>query len=202
MEVHFVGYSGHSFSCINSAKEIGYWIKGYFDIEEKDFNPFNLQYLGSESNISTEQIFISIGDNSTREKVYRQLPKTCDKSLNIIHPSAYVSKFTDISDQVLIQNGSQVNALTRIDQGVIINTSAIIEHECKIGAFAHIAPGAVLAGNVIVGERSFIGANATVIQGVKIGKDVIIGAGSVVINDVPDFAVVVGNPGKIIKYNK
>lgn len=55
---------------------------------------------------------------------------------------------------------------------------------------------------MIVGERSFIGANATVIQGIKIGKDVVIGAGSVVINDVPDFAVVVGNPGKIIKYNK
>lgn len=38
-------------------------------------------------------------------------------------------------------------------------------------------------------------------KGVKIGKWVTIGAGTVVLNDVPDYAVIVGNPGKIIKYN-
>lgn len=202
MEVKIIGYSGHSYSCVNSALELGIKVSGYFDCEEKDFNPFELYYLGSEKQIKFDNIFISIGDNITREKIYNKLPHTCNTKTKIIHPNAYVSEFTNISEQVLIQNGAQINSLVDIAIGVIINTSAIIEHECKIGAFAHIAPGAVLAGNVIVGERSFIGANATVIQGIKIGKDVVIGAGSVVINDVPDFAVVVGNPGKIIKYNK
>jgi acetyltransferase EpsM len=36
---------------------------------------------------------------------------------------------------------------------------------------------------------------------VKIGKWATIGAGAVIINDVPDYAVVVGNPGKVIKFN-
>jgi acetyltransferase-like isoleucine patch superfamily enzyme len=49
------------------------------------------------------------------------------------------------------------------------------------------------------GELSFIGIDSTIIQGVKVGKNVTIGAGSVVIKDIPDNAVVVGNPGKIIK---
>ena len=57
-----------------------------------------------------------------------------------------------------------------------------------------------MAGNVQVGEGTQIGIGASVIQGVKIGKWAMIGAGSVIISDVPDFAVVVGNPGKIIKY--
>jgi sugar O-acyltransferase (sialic acid O-acetyltransferase NeuD family) len=202
MEIKIIGYSGHSYSCVNSALELGIKVSGYFDRDEKDFNPFKLYYLGSENQIKFDNIFISIGDNITREKIYNKLPKTCNSKIKIIHPKAFVSQFASISEQVLIQNGAQINSLVEIAIGVIINTSAIIEHECKIGAFAHIAPGAVLAGNVIIGERSFIGANATVIQGIKIGNDVIIGAGSVIINDVPDFAVVVGNPGKIIKYNK
>jgi acetyltransferase-like isoleucine patch superfamily enzyme len=49
------------------------------------------------------------------------------------------------------------------------------------------------------GELSFIGISAIIIQGIKIGKNVTIGAGSVVIKDIPDNAVVVGNPGKVIE---
>jgi acetyltransferase EpsM len=59
---------------------------------------------------------------------------------------------------------------------------------------------AALAGNVTVGEGTQIGINATVKQGITIGKWAIIGAGAVIVKDVPDFAVVVGNPGRIIKY--
>jgi acetyltransferase EpsM len=39
-------------------------------------------------------------------------------------------------------------------------------------------------------------------QNIRIGKWVMIGAGAVIIRDVPDFAVVVGNPGRIIKINQ
>ena len=46
-----------------------------------------------------------------------------------------------------------------------------------------------------------MGIGAVIIQGVKIGNWVTIGAGTIILNDVPDYAVIVGNPGKIIKYN-
>jgi len=53
-----------------------------------------------------------------------------------------------------------------------------------------------------VGEGTHIGIGATVIQGIKIGKWATIGAGAVVIRDVPDYAVVVGNPARIIRHNE
>ena len=65
--------------------------------------------------------------------------------------------------------------------------------------FVHISPNAALAGSITVGEGTHIGIGASVIQGIKIGKWATIGAGAVIIRDVPDFATVVGNPGKIIK---
>ena len=52
-----------------------------------------------------------------------------------------------------------------------------------------------------VGNDVWIGANVIILPSVKnIGDGVIIGAGSVVTKDIPDFAIAVGNPAKIIKY--
>jgi acetyltransferase-like isoleucine patch superfamily enzyme len=53
---------------------------------------------------------------------------------------------------------------------------------------------------VIIKDDVWIGFNAIILKGVIIGQGAIIGAGSVVTKDIPDWAVVAGNPAKIIKY--
>ncbi|MNG37879.1 dTDP-3-amino-3,6-dideoxy-alpha-D-galactopyranose 3-N-acetyltransferase [compost metagenome] len=45
-----------------------------------------------------------------------------------------------------------------------------------------------------------VGANATLLPGITIGKYAMVGAGAVVTKDVPEYAVVAGNPAKIIRY--
>lgn len=52
---------------------------------------------------------------------------------------------------------------------------------------------------IVIDDGAWIGAGATVLPGVRIGKHAIVGASSVVTKDVPDYAVVVGNPARIIK---
>ncbi|MFH1444063.1 MAG: acyltransferase [Candidatus Peregrinibacteria bacterium] len=52
---------------------------------------------------------------------------------------------------------------------------------------------------VIIGEGTYVGANATILHGVRIGKMAVIGAGALVKEDVPDFAVVVGVPARIVR---
>ena len=93
-----------------------------------------------------------------------------------------------------------VNSGTKIGKHCIINSAAVVEHDYVIDDFVHVSPNATLTGGVEVGEGTYIGAAAVVIPNITIGKWVTIGA--VIINDVPDYAVVVGNPGKIINYNK
>ncbi len=56
------------------------------------------------------------------------------------------------------------------------------------------------SGGVQIGNDVWIGANATILQNVKVGDGAVIGAGAVVTKDVPDYAIVVGIPAKVIKY--
>ena len=59
----------------------------------------------------------------------------------------------------------------------------------------------LVADPIVVGEGSWIGAHSVILKGVKIGKNVTVGAGSVVNNNVPDNAIVLGNPARIIRCN-
>jgi len=54
---------------------------------------------------------------------------------------------------------------------------------------------------VIIRDDVWIGYNSTILKGVTIGKGAIIGAGTLVDKDIPDYAIVVGNPARIIKYS-
>jgi maltose O-acetyltransferase len=56
---------------------------------------------------------------------------------------------------------------------------------------------------LLIDDDVWIGARAMILPGCQhIGKGVIIGAGSVVTKDVPDYAIVGGNPARVIKYRK
>ena len=52
---------------------------------------------------------------------------------------------------------------------------------------------------ILIKKGAWIGANVVVLRGISIGKHAIVGAGSVVTKDVPNYAVVVGNPAKVVK---
>ena len=176
----------------------GIIIAGYCDLNKKNENPYELNYLGEEQNMYSEQeVFICIADNMIRKNIYKKLPNL-DFNIKLIHPNSIISNTVNIGFQTLVCAGAIINPQVKIGNGCIINTGSIIEHECIIGDFSHIAPGAVLSGNVLIGKGSFIGANSVIKQGVKIGCNVTVGAGSVVINDILDNTKVVGNPSKTI----
>lgn len=144
----------------------------------------------------------SIKDNSKRHRLFDIAKRIGYEFPVIISPEAIVDESVKIDEGTLVMTGCIVNVDSFIGKDCIINTGAIIEHDCKIGNHCHIAPGVHLSGGVEIDDLSFVGIGSTIIQGIKIGRNVIVGAGSVVTNDIPDNAVVVGNPSRIIKTQK
>lgn len=154
----------------------------------------------SASNIvDTDRIVIGIGNNKIRKTISERLINNIFERL--VHPGSFLSDTAILGAGSVVMAGASINASARIGKHVILNTNCSVDHDCEIEDFVHISPNAAIAGNVIIGEGSHLGIGSCVIQQVKIGKWVTIGAGSVVIRDIPDFAVVVGNPAKIIRFN-
>lgn len=85
-------------------------------------------------------------------------------------------------------------------QGLIINNSVVIGEKITIRQNTTIGNSVKNGKCPIIGNYVNIGANVVIIGDVKIGDFSIIGAGSVIINDVPEKSVVVGNPARIIRY--
>lgn len=137
---------------------------------------------------------IAIGDNKQRAKIADDL-KSCFSTA--VHPTAIVSESAILREGTVVFAGAIIQANATIGKHVIVNTGACIDHDCKIHDFVHIAPNATLCGGIKIGEGTTVGAGAVITPNIKIGKWSTIGAGSVIIKDVPDYATVVGNPGRI-----
>jgi sugar O-acyltransferase (sialic acid O-acetyltransferase NeuD family) len=198
-----IGFSGHAFVLYGIFTATGKKVMGYCDVAEKENNPFNLPYFGTENSetglqaIKENGFFIAVGDNRLRKKIQESLQKNNLPPVNAIHPSAIIDASARVAlHGVMIAANVTINPLAKIGTGVICNTGCIIEHECEVGAFAHIGPGTVLCGNVKIGEATFVGANAVIRQGITVGDNVMIGAGAVVVKNVPDNATVMGIPAK------
>lgn len=203
-EVVIIGYSGHAYVVIEALLLSDFIVTGYFERTRLDRNPYNLEYLGDETNLDPQfetkslAVLPAVGNNLKRGNIFLMNEKKFNCFVTAIHPQSNVSSFASIGNGTVILRGACVNPFAKIGDGVILNTGSIVEHECNVEDFAHIAPGAVLAGNVSVGKYSFIGANAVIKEGVKIGRNTIVGAGAVVLRNVDDYQTVVGNPAKLI----
>ncbi|SKB93256.1 acetyltransferase [Daejeonella lutea] len=150
--------------------------------------------------IEEDKVIVSIGANHIR-KIITDRSKNKYRYGRLVHSKAIVSSRSSIGVGTVIMPGVVINTGVSIGEHCIINTSTSIDHDCYVGDFAHLSPNSTLAGNVQVGEGAHIGIGASIIPGIKIGKWATIGAGAVIIRDVPDFAVVIGVPGKVIRYN-
>ncbi|MBN2157869.1 MAG: WxcM-like domain-containing protein [Spirochaetes bacterium] len=101
-----------------------------------------------------------------------------------------------IGDRVTIKNGVQLWDGVRIEDDVFIGPNASFTND-------HFPRSKHYTGNLlttVVKQGASIGANATVLPGLIIGKNAMVGAGSVVTRNVPQNAIVVGNPANITGY--
>ena len=125
-----------------------------------------------------------------------------------IEPGAIIREGVEIGDNAVIMMGAVINIGAVIGEGTMIDMGAVLGGRATVGKHCHIGAGAVLAGvieppsakPVVVGDDVVVGANAVVLEGVQIGKGAVIAAGAIVTEDVPENAVVVGAPAKVIKY--
>lgn len=137
-----------------------------------------------------------------------------------------VGEGTRIYDHVNLYK-CKIGRNCKIEPYVYIEEEVVIGNSCKIKPFVFIPSGVTIGDDVFIGPNvtftndryprtcgkwklletrvkrgASIGANCVILPGLTIGKYSLVGAGSVVTKDVPNNAIVTGNPGRVTGYRK
>jgi acetyltransferase-like isoleucine patch superfamily enzyme len=122
----------------------------------------------------------------------------------VLGRGVFVDASVQIGKSVKIQNYALIYHGVTIDDGVFIGPHVCFTNDLLPRA---VNPDLSLKGAsdwtvtpTYVGVGASLGANSTIVCGVNIGRWAIVGAGSVVTRDVPDYALVVGNPARLKGY--
>lgn len=142
-----------------------------------------------------------------------------------VESGALLGEGTLVWNWTHIRQRARVGARCRIGQGVFIDEGVNVGDDCKVQNGVSIYAGVTLGNRVFVGpaatftndrvpravgdweivptwvgDDASIGANATIVCGVRLGMACMVAAGAVVTRDVPEYALVVGNPARMIDY--
>ncbi|SQI37166.1 Galactoside O-acetyltransferase [Leminorella richardii] len=200
-----IGAGGFAKAVIDSLNYDFYEIYGFIDSNKEGVHqgyPIVGKSLDDIADIYKYVFFIAIGDPEDRDTWLRQLKFLSLKTINIVDPTAIVSKRSKLGTCIYVGKMAIVNCDSELEDGVVINTRALIEHGNYISYCSNISTNVVLNGDVFVGYKTFIGSCSVVNGQLKIGNLSIIGSGSVVIREIPDKVVVAGSPTRLIKERK
>lgn len=110
----------------------------------------------------------------------------------------FVESKVRIGNQVTIKNGVALWDGVILEDRVFVGPNAVFTNDKNPRVAYHKEPEEFLS--TVVREGASIGANVTVVCGIEIGRHAFIGAGAVVTRNIPDYAVVVGNPARQVGY--
>jgi UDP-perosamine 4-acetyltransferase len=199
-----IGSGGHAKVVIDILHEMGnYEIIGVTSnslLKGTIFSGYKV--LGDDNSLiefSSKEISIAMGiggfrDNVLREKIFRLIKSLGFSFVNVIHPSAKISKTVKLGESVVIFPGVVVNTDVEIGDNTIIATSSSIDHETFVGENVLISAGVTIGAYSRINDNALIALGAKIISGVDIGKNVLVAAGAVVIKDVLPDEIVFGIP--------
>ncbi|MFG7351463.1 acyltransferase [Shewanella oncorhynchi] len=126
----------------------------------------------------------------------------------VVLKDAQIGRDCNICAHTLIENDVTIGDNVTVKSGVYIWDGTTISNNVFIGPCVTFTNDKIprskvypaVFSKITIEEYASIGANSTLLPGITIGKHAMVGAGSVVTKDVPAYAVVVGNPAKIIRY--
>lgn len=181
----------------NNPTLVGTYIKG-------------IPVVGSEDLLETEEwkhkvsnVYCPIGNNPLRRKILSRVKELGYNTPYFIHPSACIADNVSIAEGVYVLPQTVIAPFVTLKKYSMVAINASIEHHSILNEGCFVASGVNVGANVNLIKDSYVGMGAVVITGVKIvGENSLIGAGSIVIRDVPDNAVMVGNPAKVLKYKE
>jgi sugar O-acyltransferase (sialic acid O-acetyltransferase NeuD family) len=114
----------------------------------------------------------------------------------VMDPGAAVAQNATIGAGVVLGPFAVVAPGATIGMHSVVRAQAQVSHDVTLGDFIFIGGGSVVSGYCALHTGAYVGPGAVVRDRITIGRFAVVGVGAVVTADVPDFAVVAGNPAR------
>jgi sugar O-acyltransferase (sialic acid O-acetyltransferase NeuD family) len=141
----------------------------------------------------------AIGNDSNftfRGKVIDCFKIPSNKWATLIHPTAVVSSYAQISFGVSIHANVSIGPNVSIGRHSLLLPNIVIGHDTKIFDNVIINAGTTIGGNSVINSSCYLGTGVNLRDHIKIGADTLIGMGSVVVSDCMSNSTYMGNPAK------
>jgi sugar O-acyltransferase (sialic acid O-acetyltransferase NeuD family) len=111
---------------------------------------------------------VAIGNNAVRAEKQALLKSHGALLATLIHPSAVVSKYTEVGEGTVVMANAVVNTFAKVGAGCIVNSGAVVEHDCRIGDFVLLDSNVTIGGGATIGDCIWIKLGETVGKGVEV----------------------------------
>ncbi|MBU3172983.1 NeuD/PglB/VioB family sugar acetyltransferase [Clostridium estertheticum] len=181
-----IGAGGHGRVVLETAELEGRWDNINFLDDRTDVDMvLNHKIIGKMDDYEKfsgkyEYAIVCIGNNEKRLKLIKEILKVGYKVPVIIHPKAFVSKYSDIGYGSVILAGVVINTGAKVGMGCIININSSVDHDCVVEYGVHICSGAVVRSMCKVGKLSYVGAGAVVKSGVVLKEKFVLNDGMLI----------------------
>lgn len=155
--------------------------------KDLDLPLVNFEKLEKEFNPKIYELFITVGNDKLRERIYNEAKIKGYKLATFIATNSIYPNNLKVGDNVYIGEKTGIQPFVEIGNNAFI-IAANIGHHSKIGENSLLSV-CLLGAEVEVGRNTFIGLNATIKPKIKIGNFNIIGMNSKITTDTPDYAI-------------
>lgn len=154
-----------------------------------------------EQNYSTDgtEIVIALGEPQYKIVLADKVKNAGYRLGNVIHPKSMISPSAEIGNGVIIKAGAIVSSDAIVEDNVSLEEYSVVGHDSIVQENSQISAFVMIAGHCNIGEGTYIGLSVPVKEETIIGNNVVIGMGSVVVRDIPDDVIAIGNPARPMK---
>ncbi len=193
---------------IGDAEVIGF-LNDFIEIGTELGNKKKFKVIGTSEDIARfaenpDVYFILAFGGLQREKeMYEKMSNlgiAKERYYEAIDPTAVIPwEYSDVGYGAIIAPLAQISPDVVISNNCILLGNSFVGHDTFVDEYAHIATNATVGSWCHIGKGVHIGSNATIKERITIGDYSLVGAGAVVVKDVPENSIVVGNPARVLR---